>query len=82
MVEAFQLFLGGGFFGWKSTFVKSTWICEKLVIFFMGFQTMGFITMGWKPQLDGGFMFFFNFHPYLGGRYNPVLTSIFFFTLG
>lgn len=56
MVEAFQLFLGGRFFWMEIHLLKSTWICEKLLMFFYGFQTMGFITMGWKPQLDGGFI--------------------------
>ena len=58
MVEVFQLFLGEGFFGWKFTFVKSTWICEKLVIFLLGIPNHGIHHYGIHHNWDGGFMFF------------------------
>ena len=75
-----NFFWGEVFFDGNSPLSK-TWICEKLVIFFT--DSKPWDSSPWdSSQLDGGFMFFFNFHPYLGGRYNPVLTSIFFFTLG
>ena len=50
-------FFGGRFF-WMEIHLCQVdldlWIVGDV---FAGFQTMGFITMGWKPQLDGGFIF-------------------------
>ena len=66
MVEAFQLFLGGGFFGWKFTFVKSTWICEKVGDFLLRIPNHGIHHHGMETTTGWWFHVFFIFTLTLG----------------
>ena len=68
MVEAFQLFWGGGFFGWKFTFCQVDLDLWKSWWFFLRIPNHGIHHHGMETTTGWWFHCFFNFHPYLGGR--------------